>query len=353
MRPLSGTGSPHRAARPRPKIRRMPAPGPLVELVREARARIRGHVHRTPLVRSESLTRRLGVEAYLKLECLQKTGSFKPRGAFNKLLTLTPEERDAGVVGVSGGNHAQGLAYAARRLGVRATICMPASTPANYVDATRGYGAEVVACPDIAAAFAEADRRRAAGATLVHPFDDPLVAAGQGTVGSEIVEDLPDVTRVYVSIGGGGLIAGVAASVRSQAPAARVFGVETAGADAMARGLAAGRVVDLPEITSIARTLGAPRVSEFTLTAVRELVEEVLVVDDAATFRAVEYLLERTKLLTEPAAACTLAAADRHRGTFAPGEKVVLLLCGGNVSLADLADFRERFPTEAGTGPPR
>ena len=324
----------------------MPGYEPLsVDLVRGARERISRHVHRTPLVRSESVGRRLGVETYLKLECLQKTGSFKPRGAFNKLLTLTPDERAAGVVGVSGGNHAQGLAYAARRLGVRATICMPASTPANYVDATRGYGAEVVACDDISAAFADADRRRAAGMTLVHPFDDPLVAAGHGTVGLEIVEDLPDVTRVYVSIGGGGLIAGVAAAVRALAPSARVFGVETAGADAMARSLAAGRIVELSEITSVARTLGAPRVSEFTLAAVRDLVDQVAVVDDADAVHAVEFLLERTKLLTEPAAACTLAAADRHRGTFAPGEKVVLLLCGGNVSLADLVEFRRRFPS--------
>lgn len=318
-----------------------------LELIRQAQERIVGHVHRTPLIESRSLSERLGASVYLKLENLQKTGSFKPRGAFNKLLTLTPEERDAGVVGVSGGNHAQGVAFAATRLGITSTICMPASTPANYLDATRGYGAEVVLCPNITAAFAEARRRTEAGMTLVHPFDDPLIAAGQGTIGLEIVDELPDVSRVYVSIGGGGLIAGVASALRSLAPKARIIGVETAGADAMARSLAEDRLVELSEITSIARTLGSPQVCEFTLSAVKELVDEVLVVDDAATFHALEYLLERTKLLTEPAAACTLVAAERQRESFSRDEKIVLLLCGGNVALSDLAEYRRRFSHDA------
>ncbi|MGC1275139.1 MAG: threonine/serine dehydratase [Planctomycetaceae bacterium] len=321
-----------------------------LELIRQAQERIAGYVHRTPLVHSTSLSKRLGADVFLKLECLQKTGSFKPRGAFNKLLTLTPTERAAGVVGVSGGNHAQGVAYAATRLGIKSTICMPASTPANYLDATRDYGAEIVLCPHIAAAFVEARRRREAGMTLVHPFDDPLIAAGQGTIGLEIFEEQPDVSRVYVSIGGGGLIAGVANALRSLSPEARIIGVETSGADAMARSLAENRLVELSEITSIARTLGSPQVCEFTLNAVKELVDDVLVVDDAATFQALEYLLERTKLLTEPAAACTLVAAERQRASFSPDEKIVLLLCGGNVSLSDLAEYRRRFSHGAREG---
>lgn len=324
----------------------MTAPMLTTELIRQAQDRISGLVHRTPLVRSSLLSDRWGTNVFLKLENLQKTGSFKPRGAFNKLLELSSDEREAGVVGVSGGNHAQGVAFAARRLGIRATICMPESTPANYLDATRGYGAEIVLCPNISAAFEEARRRQEAGMTLVHPFDDPLIAAGQGTIGLEIAEDLPDVSRVYVSIGGGGLIAGVATALRSVAPAARVIGVETEGADAMARSLAENRLVTLPEITSIARTLGSPQVCEFTLGAVRELVEEVVVVDDASTFHALELLLERTKLLTEPAAACTLVAAERQRSGFTADDNVVLLLCGGNVALADLATFRTRFLRE-------
>ncbi len=203
------------------------------------------------------LSNRLGAQVYLKLECLQKTGSFKPRGAFNKMLSLTEPERRRGVVAVSGGNHAQGVAFAARHLGIAATVVMPAGTPANYVDATRNYGAAVVLTPDIHTAFAEVDRLKAEGLVEVHPFDDRFVAAGQGTIGLEILEDLPDVSHLYVSIGGGGLITGVASAIRSIKPEVRVIGVETAGADAMSQSLAAGRLVELPAITSIARTLGA------------------------------------------------------------------------------------------------
>jgi threonine dehydratase len=314
-----------------------------LQLICRARTHLHGLVHRTPLVASRTLSHHLGAQVYLKLECLQKTGSFKPRGALFKMLSLTAQERDVGVVAVSGGNHAQGVAFAARHLGVRATVCMPASTPANYLDATRGYGAEIVLCENIAAAFAEATRRQQAGATAVHPFDDPYVAAGQGTIGLEILDDLPDVSRVYVSIGGGGLITGVATAIKSIRPAVRVFGVETRGADAMALSLAAGRLVELPQITSIARTLGAPMVSEFTFDAVRRLVEDLIVIEDAEAFAALRLILERTKHLVEPAASCCLAAAERHRGTFQPGEKIVLLLCGGNVSLSDLARYEQQF----------
>lgn len=317
-----------------------------LELICRAQHRLRGLVHRTPLIHSATLSAHLGAPTYLKLECLQKTGSFKPRGAFNRMLELSPEERNRGVVAVSGGNHAQGVAYAARQLGIRATICMPSSTPRNYLDATRGYGADIVLCPDIKAAFAEATRLQTEGRALVHPFDDPHVAAGQGTVGLEILEDLPGVTRVYVSIGGGGFIAGVATALRAIKPAVKIIGVETRGADAMAQSLAAGMLVELPAITSIARTLGAPKVSEFTFGAVRDLVEEVVVVEDAAAARALFFLLERTKQLTEPAAACCLAAAEQQRSQITPQDHVVLVLCGGNVSTQDLASFHARFAAD-------
>jgi threonine dehydratase len=319
-----------------------------VDMICQARLRLHGLVHRTPLVPCETLSGRLGCRVSLKLECLQKTGSFKPRGAFNKMLSLGDDERRRGVVAVSGGNHAQGVAYAARKLGISAVLCMPRSTPANYLDATRAYGAEVVLTPDIASAFAEVDRQIGLGRTKVHPFDDPLVAAGQGTVGLEILDDAPDATCVYVSIGGGGLITGVATALRSARPDLRVVGVETRGADAMAQALAAGRPVELPAITSIARTLGAPKVSDFTLEAVRRLVEEVVVVEDAEAVAAEVLLLERVKVLTEPAAACCLAAAERQRGRLRPADHVVLLLCGGNVSAADLCAFRQRFPGDGG-----
>ena len=317
-----------------------------IDLIRQAQERLRGRVHRTPLVSSAALGERLGVPVWLKLENLQKTGSFKARGAFNKMLSLTPAERSLGVVAVSGGNHAQAVAYAARELGVNAVIVMPATTPRNYLDATRGYGAQVVLTPNIRAAFDEAHRLRDDGRVLVHPFDDPILAAGQGTIGLEILEDLPGVTHTYISIGGGGLIAGIASAMKALKPSTAIIGVETHGADAMAQALAAGRPVELPAITSIARTLGAPAVSDFTLSNVRELVRDVEVVDDAATVEALIFLLERTKYLTEPAASCCLVAADRDRarGVFRPGDQVVLLLCGGNVSIADVCTFRSNFP---------
>lgn len=314
-----------------------------LELICQAQRRIRGRVHRTPLIHSRSLTEHLGAQVYLKLECLQKTGSFKPRGAFNKMLTLSAAERAKGVVAVSGGNHAQGVAYAARELGVAATIVMPSSTPANYLNATRGYGAETLLVPDIRTAFAEAERLKSEGRVMVHPFDDPLVAAGQGTVGLEILEDVPDVDRVYISIGGGGLISGMATALKAIHPEVRVIGVETKGADAMAKALAAGRLVELPAITSIARTLGAPKVSEFTFDTVKRLVEEVVVVEDGPCVKALFHILERTKQLVEPAASCCLVAAEQQRNSFKSNEKIVLLLCGGNVSGEDLVAYGQKF----------
>ncbi|HLJ92951.1 MAG TPA: threonine/serine dehydratase [Gemmataceae bacterium] len=318
-----------------------------LEMICQAQHRLRELVHRTPLVRSKTLSDHLGAPVYLKLEFLQKTGSFKPRGAFNKMLGLSAEERRRGVVAVSGGNHAQGVAYAARQLGISAVIAMPAFTPRNYLDATRQYGAEIVLMPDSRSAFAEAYRLHDQGRVLVHPFDDPLVAAGQGTIGLEILEDLPSVQRIYVSIGGGGLITGVATALRTIQPDIQVIGVETDGADAMAQALAANRLVELPAITSIARTLGAPKVSEFTLHHVQRLVREVKVVSDAAAAKALFLVLERTKYLVEPSAACCLAAAELQRDQLNAKDPIVLLLCGGNVSGEDLASYWQRFVASA------
>jgi threonine dehydratase len=317
-----------------------------LEMICQARLRLQGLLRRTPLVPSATLSERLGARVFLKLECLQTTGSFKPRGAFNKMLSLSGAERNRGVVAVSGGNHAQGVAYAARQLGISAVIAMPETTPSNYLDATRGYGAEIVLTPDVRAAFAEAERLREQGRVLIHPFDDPLVAAGQGTIALEILDDLPGVTHVYASIGGGGLIAGMATALRAIKPEVRIVGVQTHGADAMAQSLAAGRLVDLESITSIARTLGAPRVSEFTLDCVQRLVDEVTVVNDADTAAALVFLLERTKTLVEPAAACCLVAAEQHKARFSPDDQVVLLLCGGNVSVESLCEFRQLIGNE-------
>src|SRR5687767_9054561 len=248
--------------------------------IKDARERIAPHIKRTRLERSEMLSGHLGTNVYVKLELFQKTGSFKVRGAFNKLLSSSKDDLARGVVAVSGGNHAQAVAHASSVLGLDAVVLMPSSTPKNYVDATRGYGAKVELTSTIAEAFAAADEFRSQGRVFVHPFDDELVMAGQGTLGLEIVEDLPDVTDVVVSIGGGGLMGGVASVLKATKPDVRIWGVETVGADAMSQALAAGHPVTLPAITSIANTLGAPAVSQTTLAAAQNYLESVTVVSD-------------------------------------------------------------------------
>lgn len=308
--------------------------------IHAARERIGSYVRRTPLMSSRSVGERLGTRADLKLEMLQTTGSFKVRGAFNKILSVGPSNCGRGVVAVSGGNHAQAVAYVARRLGLNALIIMPASTPANYVDGTRAYGAEIHFAPDATSAFASVAGFEAQGWLPIHPFDDPLVIAGQGTAGLEILEDAPDISDLVISIGGGGLLTGVATAIKSVKPEVRIWGVETEGADAMEQALKAGSPVQLPAITSIARTLGAPSVSVRTLAAAKKYLESLTVVPDARAVDAITFLLERAKVLCEPAAACTLAAADLLKYRFGP--RVVLLLCGGNIALDDLALFSTR-----------
>jgi threonine dehydratase len=305
--------------------------------IQNARQRIAPCVRRTPLTASAFLSERLKTNVYVKLELFQKTGSFKVRGAFNKALGLSAEERGQGLVAVSGGNHAQAVAYAARTLGLKSVILMPESTPANYLDATRGYGAEIHFAANVGAAFAEVAEYERQGWAYIHPFDDPIVIAGQGTIGLEILDDVPQVTDIIVSVGGGGLIGGIATAVRSLKPTVRVWGVETEGADCMSKSLAAGKIVTLEAITSIARTLGAPAPSEMTLAMAQTLLEGVTVVSDADALAGLRFLLERLKVLTEPAASCTLAAADRLKDQFSKERHLVLVLCGGNMPFEDLA----------------
>jgi threonine dehydratase len=310
-----------------------------LEDVTRAAERIRSYVKRTPLSGNSTISKITGTNIYFKQEIFQKTGAFKVRGAFNKMLTLAAEERNVGVVAVSGGNHAQAVAYAARVLGTHAKIFMPKTTPRNYQDATRSYGAEVVLATNVREAFDLTERHAREGWIEVHPFDDPLVMAGQGTIGLEILEDLPQMTDLIVSIGGGGLISGVATAVKAIKPAVRVWGVETEGADAMALAMAAGHPVEIPVMKSIAKTLGAPSVSETTLALARRYLESVTVVSDREAIDALKLILEKAKLLTEPAASCTLSAAFRLAKNFGPDNHVALLLCGGNISLDDLCRY--------------
>ena len=306
--------------------------------IRQAQKRIRDYVKRTPLEYSESLSKRLGTNVYVKYELFQKTGSFKVRGAFNKMLSMSDEERAAGVVAVSGGNHAQAVAYAARELGADAVLVMPQTTPQNYVEATRGYGATLELQPTIADAFNRANEYKSGGRVFLHPFDDEIIVAGQGTVGLEIMDDAPQTTDVIVSIGGGGLAGGVATAIKSIKPDVKVWGVETVGADAMSHALAAGKPVEVA-VTSIAKTLGAPYVTDLTLKLAQKYFESVTVVTDAEAIQALTFIAERLKVVTEPAASCTLAAAEKLRDKFTPDSHVVLILCGGNTGVADLCGY--------------
>jgi threonine dehydratase len=278
----------------------------------------------------------------LKLELLQRTGSFKPRASVHKLLSLTDAERAAGVATVSGGNHGIALADAAAVLGVGATVVMPGTAPQRSIAAARARGADVRLTPDVSAAFALLDELVAAGRTLVHPFDDPVVIAGQGTVGLELAEDAPDVTDVLVSIGGGALISGIATALRALLPAVRVWGVETEGADSMSRALAAGAPVPMVP-TSIATTLAPPYVSELTLAHVSALVEDVIVVPDADAVRGCLTFAEEAKVWTEPAAGCLVPAAHELLDRVGPDVRLGLVVCGGNVTSDDVTGWVQRF----------
>lgn len=310
--------------------------------VQQARTRITPYLRRTPLERSETLSRMLGTNVYLKYELFQKTGSFKPRGAFNTMLSLSDEERSAGVVGVSGGNFAQGMAYAGLTLGVDTLVLMPETTPQNYVDATRGYGASIELEPTIDTLFAAAEKRAAAGRTLLHPFDRTEMMAGNGTVGLEIVEDVPTVTDVFVSVGGGGLLSGVITAVKGLRSETRMWAVETEGADVLARSLEAGEQLRMTP-TSRAKTLGSPYAAQTAIDLAAQLEEPPIVVSDEAAYRSMRTIMERTKVVPELAASCTLTAAESVAHRFGPDDHVVLLMCGGNISVADIADMEREL----------
>ncbi|MET8116541.1 threonine/serine dehydratase [Streptomyces prasinus] len=310
--------------------------------IEAAAGRIAGHVVRTPTVPSPGLSALLGAPVTVKLELLQRTGSFKVRGAVAKLLSLSEEERAAGVVAVSGGNHGIAVAVMAAALDVKSTVVMPRSAPARSVEVAETAGASVRLADDMDGAFALTARLRQEGLTLVHPFDDPVVIAGQGTVGLEFAEDAGDLTDVLVSIGGGGLISGVAAALRARRPGIRIWGVETEGARAMSEALAAGGPVPVG-LSSIVSTLSAPAVSRLTYEHVSELVTEVLVVPDREAVQGSLDLADHAKVWAEPAAGCLLPAARRVLERVGEGAGIGLVVCGGNATTGDMIAWASRF----------
>ncbi|MFF4360162.1 threonine/serine dehydratase [Streptomyces sp. NPDC001604] len=310
-----------------------------VEAVAE---RIAGHVVRTPTLPSPGLAALLGSPVTVKLELLQRTGSFKARGATAKLLSLSAGERAAGVVAVSGGNHGIAVAVMAAALDVKATVVMPRSAPARAIEIAEAAGASVRLTDAMDEAFALMKRLQEEGLTLVHPFDDPVVVAGQGTVGLEFATDAGDVTDVLVSIGGGGLISGVATALRARRPEVRIWGVETEGAQAMSEALTAGGPVPVA-LSSLVSTLSAPSVSQLTYDHVSALVHEVLVVPDREAVQGTLDLADHAKVWAEPAAGCLLPAARQVLQRVGEGARLGLVVCGGNATTGDVMGWAKRF----------
>ena len=300
------------------------------------------HVHRTPLLASRSLSEETGFDVHLKAELFQRTGSYKIRGPLVKLARLSTEERDHGVVCSSAGNHAQGVALAASMLGVRAVVCMAENATPSKVEATRGYGAEVVLHGSIWDEADEKARKLVASErmTYVHPFDDVDLISGQGTVGLEIHEDWPEAEVVLVPIGGGGLISGIAAALKRERPEVRIVGVESADGPAMQRSVEAGELVTLDRCDTIVDGLRVKRVGEHTFELVQRFVDEIVTVPDEAIFENVLWTMTRCKLVAEGAAAATVAALRAGLVKAPSGTKVVCVLSGGNLDLAQLQGLR-------------
>ena len=306
-----------------------------MELLRDARCVLSPVINLTPMIPAKGFVP--DCRFYLKADCLQKTGAFKLRGAYYKLSTLTDEEKARGVIACSAGNHAQGVAFAARDMGIPATICIPAGAPLSKIEATRSYGANVVLVPGVYDdAHAEAVRLRdEQGLTFIHPFDDERVMAGQGTIGLEIAEQLPDVDVVLVPIGGGGLIAGVASALRQLKPACRIIGVQAAGAASMADSLRAGHILTLPEVHTVADGIQVKTSGEKTFAICREAVDEVVTVGEAEIASAILTVLERQKLMVEGAGAVGVAVA-MYGELDLRGKTVCALLSGGNLDVTML-----------------
>ncbi len=308
----------------------------------DARANVVPNIYRTPLLTSRLLSEQTGFDVRLKAEAFQRGGSYKIRGPLNKLAKLTPEERGRGVVCSSAGNHAQGVALAARMYRIRAVVCMAENATKSKIEATLSYGAEVVLHGSI---WDEANERalqfvEEEGLTYVHPFDDPVLIAGQGTLGLEVLEDLPDVAVIVVPIGGGGLISGVASAVAAFKPSVRVIGVESSDGPAMKASIEAGRPVQLDEVNTIIDGLRVKRVGENNFAIVKDLVEEIVTVSDDEIFDSMIWTMAHAKVVVEGAAAAPVAALQHGRIRANNGEQVVCVLSGGNLDLTQLAGLK-------------
>ena len=308
-----------------------------------AQERLRGSIYYSPCPHSQMLSALTGQQIYLKLENLQMTGSFKERGALNRIALLTSEQASRGVIAASAGNHAQGVAYHATKRGIRALIVMPLTTPLVKVTATRDFGAEVLLHgTNYDEAFAEAMRQcDAQSLTFIHPFDDPDVMAGQGTIGLELLEQVPQLEAVVVPIGGGGLIGGIACAIKETRPDIRIIGVQTSRLPSMAAAVEAHHPVTVEAATTIADGIAVRRAGDLTLPVVERYVDEIVTVDEDEIASAILMLLEREKTLAEGAGAAALAALLQHR-TSLHGAHTAVLVCGGNIDVTLLSRIIER-----------
>jgi threonine dehydratase len=315
-----------------------------LEDVEAARRRIQDRIYLSPCARSETLSRASGTHAFLKLENLQMTGAYKERGALNKLLSMPPAERARGLIAASAGNHAQAVAYHAGRLGVAATIVMPEATPLLKVVNTRGHGARVVLHgSNYDEAYAEARRlEHVEGLTFVHPFDDPAVIAGQGTVAVDLLEQVPDLDAVLVPIGGGGLVAGMAAALKTASPRTRVVGVEAEVIACMLASMEEGRLVTVEAASTLADGIAVKRAGELTFEHVRRYVDEIVTVSEEEIASAILYLLEKEKTVVEGAGAVGVAALLNRKVRGLEGKRVVAVLSGGNIDVNVVARVIER-----------
>jgi threonine dehydratase len=329
--------------------------------IETAADRLRGLVHRTPLLSSATAARWVAASApgvalgdgrlYLKAEHLQLTGSFKARGMVNRITTLSDEERGRGVITLSAGNAGAAYAWAGRAAGVAVTVVMPATAVRSKVDACLGYGARVVLHGAHAGeTFPELERiRDAEGLTFVHPFDDPAVIAGHGTAGLELLDDLPDVDVVVVPVGGGGLIAGIAAAVKCRRPDVRVYGVEPTESNAVSLAMAAGEIVRI-QPRSVADGLGSPFAGSWTLALARRHLTDIVLLDDATILAGLRFALERCKQVVEPAGAAALAAVLAGAIPIRDGERVAVVLSGGNVEMGRIGELVAAAGTLVGQG---
>ena len=312
--------------------------------VQAARERIRDALYLSPCARTETLSRVTRTEAFLKLDNLQMTGAYKERGALNKLLTLGGPERARGLIAASAGNHAQAVAYHAGRLGVLATIVMPETTPIMKVANTRGHGARVVLFgSNFDEAYSEARRmEREEGLTFIHPFDDEVVIAGQGTLGLEVVEQVPGLDAVLVPVGGGGLISGVAVAVKALCPNVKIIGVEAEVLPCMQAAVEAGELVTLDAASTLADGIAVKRAGEITFEHVQALVDGIVTVSEEEIASSILYLLEKEKTVVEGAGAVGVAALMHHKLPGLEGKRVCSVISGGNIDVNVVARVIER-----------